>query len=118
MNRDQLSPRVRAVTDAVSLALGQRAEILGEETPAIITIRHKETGHYGVMFQQSDDPEDALVLDDRGLSTVGNSMALMWDETQGEAFFAALIVMFTIEEGAMLQPPACPECEDLNGAGE
>ena len=110
----ELSPRVTAVADAIQEAFAQREEITGKPAPLLMRGEDKETGELSVIIQQGDDPADALILSDKGLAGMDEgSMVLPWTEHQGEAFFAAVIVMFTCEE-EILRPPVCETCAEAS----
>ena len=108
--KEKLSPRVRAVIDALCHVQGFRKECLDVEPVPFYVFQHRETKEVGVLIPQGIDPENALMLDDNGLKGMREgSMRLPWEEDQGEAFFAALITAFMCHE-EILQPPVCDEC--------
>ena len=110
--QDRLSPRVRAVIDALNHVQEMRKEWTDAEPLNFLVFQHKDTEEVGVIIPQGDDPEDALMLDDNGLNMMReSSMYLPWDEHQGEAFFAAVITAFMCHE-EILQPPVCEQCEE------
>ena len=115
--QDRLSPRVRAVIDALNHVQEIRREWTDADPLPFMTCEHKDTKEPGVIIPQGDDPADALILDDNGLKGMQeNSMYLPWDEEdeprgQGEAFFAAVITAFMCH-GEILQPPVCEQCEE------
>ena len=110
--QERLSPRVRAVIDALNHVQKMRTDWIDAEPVDFHLFEHKETKEVGVFIPQGDDPEDALMLDDNGLKGMQeSSMYLPWDEHQGEAFFAAVITAFMCHE-EILQPPVCEQCEE------
>ena len=110
--QDRLSPRVRAVIDALSHVQEIRKEWTDDEPLPFQIFQKKDTGEVGVIIPQGDDPADALMLDDNGLKGMQEgSMYLPWSEHQGEAFFAAVIAAFMCHE-EILQPPVCEQCEE------
>ena len=111
--QDRLSPRVRAVIDALNHVQEIRREWTDiEDDRGFIVCEHKDTKEVGVIIPQGDDPADALILDDNGLKGMHeSSMYLPWDEHQGEAFFAAVITAFMCH-GEIMQPPVCEQCEE------
>ena len=111
--QERLSPRVRAVIDALNHVQEIRREWTDDEPLDFFLFEHKDTKEVGVFIPQGDgDPADALMLDDNGLKGVQeSSMYLPWDEHQGEAFFAAVITAFMCHE-EILQPPVCEQCEE------
>ena len=115
--QERLSPRVRAVIDALNHVQEIRREWTDDEPLKFLLFQHKETEEVGVIIPQGDDPADALMFDDNGLKGMSeNSMYLPWDEEdepigQGEAFFAAVITAFMCHE-EILTPPVCEQCEE------
>ena len=117
--QERLSPRVRAVIDALNHVQKMRTDWIDAEPVDFHLFEHKETKEVGVFIPQGDDPEDALMLDDNGLKGMQEgSMYLPWDDDdeiccggQGEAFFAAVITAFMCHE-EILQPPVCEQCEE------
>ena len=111
--QERLSPRVRAVIDALNHVQEMRREWINVEPLPFQMFEHKDTGEVGVIIPQGDDPADALMLDDNGLKGMSeSSMYLPWDEHQGEAFFAAVITAFMCHE-EILQPPVCEQCAEM-----
>ena len=111
-SQDQISSRVRRVVDALEHVHQLRNDWLEEpESLGFHIVKDNETGDVGVLIPQSDDPADALVLNDNGLKGLAEgSMYLPWNDYQGEAFFAAVITTFLCH-GEILQPPVCEQCE-------
>ena len=110
--QERLSPRVRAVIDALNHVQEMRKEWIDVEPLPFQMFEHKETKEVGVFIPQGPNPADALMLDDNGLKGMHeSSMYLPWDEHQGEAFFAAVITAFMCHE-EILQPPVCEQCEE------
>ena len=110
--QERLSPRVRAVIDALNHVQEIRREWTDADPLPFLTCEHKDTKEPGVIIPQGDDPADALILDDNGLKGMQeSSMYLPWSEDQGEAFFAAVITAFMCHE-EILQPPVCEQCEE------
>ena len=109
-DQERLSRRVCAVVDALNLVQEIREECLDVEPVPFYVFQHRETKKFGVLIPQGDDPENALILDDNGLSGMQKgSMCLPWEEDGGEAFFAAVITAFMCHK-EILQPPVCEEC--------
>jgi len=110
--QDRLSPRVRAVLDALSHVQEMRSYWIDAEPVDLHLFEHTETKEVGVFIPQGDDFENALMLDDKGLKGVRKgSMHLPWGMHRGEAFFAAVITAFMCHE-EILQPPICEECKN------
>ena len=109
MKSPELSPRVKSVADAIAFALRER-EATGKPSPHLGIVTERSTGKQGLLIQQGDDPDDALILSDRGLGSIHPDWSVMpWTEDQDEAFFAAWIVMLICEEQVM-EFPMCQEC--------
>ena len=98
-NPQKLSPRVQSVANAIAQALGDRERLTGKASPQLIQATQRGTGSQGLWIPQGDNPDDALLLSDKGLGSVKPGSSVMpWTEDQDEAFFAALIVMLVCEE--------------------
>ena len=104
----QLSDRIDSVCHALSAALDMAEEIkpdLKDRRPTIHI-----TTQAGVVIMQNDDPADALLLDEEGLTGLTEgSMYIPWSEGQDSAFFAAFILTFILT-GEILTPPQCAQC--------
>ena len=114
--KPKLSKRIDSVCHALSAACNMAEEFTGPdrgwERPQItVAIDHSDgTDKPCVVISQGKDPANALILNEKGLSSVREgSTYLPWGKGQDAAFFAAVILAFTFHN-EILCPPVCPEC--------
>ena len=108
----KLAPKVRRVADAVRMGCDLQQQVIPEFDPMMGVVHDREDDTYGVMIQNGDDPADALLLSEKGLSGMRpGSNHIPWERGQGEAFMVGIILGHLLS-GLVLEVPVCPACEE------
>ena len=110
-DQKKLPPKVRRVADAVRMAFDLHQQAGSAVDPRMGIAHDREDDTWGVFIQNGDDPADALLLSEKGLSGMRpGSNHMPWGRGQGEAFFVGIILGHLLS-ALVLEIPVCPTCE-------